>query len=70
MYYKTHEIADLLKYKNAITFLQAVRNRKSEMMKDLWSCRIGAKVGKNILWPKVKIDAIIEKGLYGKSDTK
>ncbi len=66
MYYETHEVAALLKgsYKSPRTFLAAIRSKErrltSPLLCELWEARIAAKIGRNILWPKQKIDNILK----------
>ncbi len=59
-YYETHEIAVILKYKSPRAFLAAIRNKTSPLLCELWEARVSAKVGRNILWPKQKIDNILK----------
>lgn len=70
MYYKTDEISNLLRYGSPRTFLQAVKLRTTPTMVKIWEARIPSKVGRNILWDKVKIDKIIKEDINGNLNKK
>ena len=70
MYYKTNEIASLLRYESPRTFLQAVKLRTTPTMVKIWESRLPNKVGRNILWNKSQIDKIIAEDINGKPNKK
>lgn len=50
MFYTTKELSTLLRYESPRTFLVALRKKNTDLMRELWSARIPAKVGRRILW--------------------